>query len=283
MLFDVSTPFRFAAAGAVSVALAFGSVTLMPAADADADQYSPLGQWHGFGHDEEADMARYRSEFAAREAIVAACMREHGVPYIERRLVSTPDESSSGTLGFEVVDPNIDAAEGLADADRENYFMALIGRPDDTGEALDRELLDVNNDGEVDYLEKFGPGCSGDAHRAIPGVFAAKAVLTEQFLDLRRQVEDDEAVQRAEASWLACIASDLRLSDLPLPLEREAVLDHLDATGQIAEEATSSVVNTCNDGYRSARAEAVSELEEAFVAENEATLTKFGIRRAGGK
>lgn len=158
---------------------------------------SPLAAFPGFGHNPTADEARYKREQSARERLIATCMKGQGLSYTP----APPREATQGSRGnagrsnAAPVDPNERHAASLSPEARARYYTALYGVPDPNDQSA--QLWKPGT--------PTGGGCLGDAMRALPGVYAARSALAEQFSDLRQSVLSDPAVTAAEGRWATCM------------------------------------------------------------------------------
>lgn len=238
---------------------------------------SPLAAYPGFGHDPEADEARFEREELARERRIAACMEQQGFPYTPapavRVLAPTDGEAPPETTP----DPNRRFVETL-DADRRRaYYLALYGIADPFSEAAE----DLH-----DPRAGSGGGCSGEALRAIPGVYAAHSRLSEELAALRRAILGDERVRSAEQSWAACLA-ERGLDGYETPRDLRAHLDRTrgsarppgpDAARKVAQEhrRTLEAGRACDArvGLTRTRDQVRMEREAAFVERHREVLDR---------
>ncbi len=230
--------------------------------DANASNDSPLAEWRGFDHHSAEDNAIYLKEFRVRETLIASCMRGRGLNYTER----SAQLGNQGTA-LTINDDNVLSFDNKAA--EENYFLMLHGERDPAVTTTD---LDANKDGALSYEERFGYGCSGDAHRRVLGVFAARSVLAEKYNALRLGVMDSEAVREAEETWKVCMNS----YGFEIPSSRvEFLSTHEDRleSGKLAH-----VVSQCDRPYRSARARETRIREAEFVRNNRDVLETYGVR-----
>ena len=230
---------------------------------ADADRVSPLASWRGFGHHYEEDEQIFSQEFKQREALTAACMQQQGQNYQTRILDNTSSQ-------LNISDPNGDRSE--ARTSNEAYFLALYGEVNPEISTAD---LDTNADGVIDYAESFGGGCSGDAHREVLGVFAAKAILTEEYNQLRLEAQTSPVVLAAEQDWLACVAKNKDFQGS----SRTQILSQLDA--QLDQSETRALLDECEPGYHLVRQGEVIRQETLFVYQHQTTLEEFGVSVEG--
>lgn len=175
------------------------SIALLLATPAIADPAlaeSPLAAYRGFGHDAEADEKQFQREEMARELVIAECMERQELFYAPTPSMLLEEfETPSAAMAALRDNPNERYERRLPEGERLRYRVALYGVEDPTSERAE------------DQPEPFGPGggCLGEAMRTLPGVFAAKAALQEQFDAMRRAVMSDARVQAAEGRWAACM------------------------------------------------------------------------------
>jgi hypothetical protein len=241
---------------------------------ADPLTESPLAHWRGFGHSPAEDDEAFLEEFTRREALKTACMAKQGLHYSPRTAVVTERVSgeTAGVATLEIVDLNAAIVETFDRADYKQYSRALLGL-DDLADPFG-EVADTNGDGEVDYLEAFGGGCAGAAHRAIPGVYAAKAILTHELIEMERTARTDSRSVDAERRWTECMArrgfEGSRRVDL---------LNRLEGSDDGVMDLLTTALEACDPPYRAVVAEVVIELETQFVKDHQHVLDEFGIRR----
>jgi hypothetical protein len=158
------------------------------------------------------------------------------------------------------VDPNRATFDGLAPERQAAWNRALYGAADP-----DRLTLDADGDGLLSLEESWGDGCLGEAHRAIPGVYAPRAALTPALRELRAAIRADERVAHAEAAWADCAAGHgLR------GRSRTAVLDVVEAdlaAGDLgALDRLDAARRACDAAWEQAFWTVTVEYEAAFVA-----------------
>jgi hypothetical protein len=181
------------------------------------------------------------------------------------RTVETSDE------GVTFNDLNETLIASLSEKDQSAYYLALLGeaKPEVTTQSLD-----TDGNGAIGYEESFGHGCSGDAHRAVLGVFAARAILTEEYNDLRLTTkESSQPVKLAESDWIRCLDSagikgvsrTTLLSSLESRFDQPNVVSHTKA---------------CDEKYLPVLHVALAEAEDLFVKEHAEILENYGVRSA---
>jgi hypothetical protein len=262
------------------VALGLVSAGSLPAQAAPAGPASPLAAYPGFGHDPRADEARYEKEAQAREELIAACMAEAGFTYHpEPPSVVVGEMLPPPSLLRAVVRPNDRVVAGLSDAQKLRYNRALYGVDDPN---------DPRAEAQHDPSSPVGGGCLAAAHRAVPGVFAAKSALTEELLEMERQVRNDYRVEQAELRWAQCMSGLGYSYDSPrslnAALDEKLALSHV--TGETMEEIVRDqeqavgVAQVCGERIRFAETVAAVRLEAetAFVEEHEALLEEHRAR-----
>lgn len=180
----------------LSLSLVLTLAVATPAAAQPPVAGSPLAAFPGFGHHAEADEERFEREELAREHLVAQCMEREGFRYVPAPSIAL-EELAGAREAMTALrdDPNERYMRGLPQEERASYFLALYGVEDPLSESADHQP-----DPAV-----TGGGCLGEAVRTLPGVFAAKAALQEEYAAMRRAVLDDPRVRAAEARWAGCM------------------------------------------------------------------------------
>ncbi len=205
-----------------------GAVETTSTVDAGAaDEPDSLADFFGWptGDDPAAAQAQAEQEQRKIEELVAACMANEGFEYI-------PVDHSMGGFEFafdeeefvreqgfgittwygneeqffqrdeEFVDPNQDIVEAMSDSERDAYYEALHGPPDQGEPQIDPET------GEEYYeWEGFGEGCFGRAEEQVYGVqqemWTELGPLMEEMWE---RIQADPRVLEANADWSACMA-----------------------------------------------------------------------------
>lgn len=247
-----------------AMALAAGLAGALPAAG-----QSPLAAYPGFGHNAAADEARFEQEERTREQRVAECMRTTGFQYTPAPSVDAASIRSADEARAASEDPNERRAAALAPEQRRAYWMALYGVPDPY--SVDASELH-------DPASPTGGGCKAEAVRAIPGVYAAAAALTEEYVAMRRAVAEDARVKAAEGRWAECMRGRGHNFDSPSQMHRDlAVAARSDrAQGRAKIREIDPVARQCGQsaGLDAAVATVRTEKETAFVAQHRATLDR---------
>jgi hypothetical protein len=152
---------------------------------------SPLAAYPGFGHDAVADENRFDGEEQARENMIADCMQRQGFYYAPTQSFYD-DGSMTREEAYDVAnaDPNSQYTAALSPDEWERYSFALAGVPD----ANDPDTASIG-------------GCIGEAHAAVPGVFAAYNALREPYEAMQRSVAWDSQVVAAKLRWIWCMLS----------------------------------------------------------------------------
>ncbi|HEX6289508.1 MAG TPA: hypothetical protein VFZ66_09975 [Herpetosiphonaceae bacterium] len=252
--------FALAGAALALLGLQFSATANITPAPQQRLQHSPLAAYPGFGHNPEADEARFDRESLARERMTAQCMKQKGFPYTEvvpvRNAVPAPD-------------PNVSYAESLSPERRTQYYMALYGvaNPNSTNA---EELYDRSGPG--------GGGCQGAAFARIPGVFAAQSSLNEQYLALRMSIRREQRVVEAERRWSACMSA--RGHQYATTVDLRAALDNAAAEGRLTPQLEQEhrraleVGRVCGaqSGLDDTIAQVRVEKEMAFVKQHQALL-----------
>ena len=234
---------------------------------------SPLAAYPGFGHNAAADEARYEQEERQREQMIAQCMRAAGHQYTPSPSVDASTLRSAAEARAAAEGPNLRHAQTLAPEQRQAYFMALYGVPDPYTE--DASKLH-------DPASPTGGGCVGEALRALPGVYAAAAALTEEYVAMRRSVLEDARVTAAEGRWAECMRGRGQNFTSPRQMHRElataARANREQARARIRE--VDPVARQCgqNSGLDSTIAQVRVEKETAFVAQHKATLDRLAAQ-----
>jgi hypothetical protein len=148
---------------------------------------SPLAAYPGFGHDHQADEARYRRQELAMHRYIAQCMQQAGFEYT---LVSSAVNAPAPP------DPNKPYVASLSPERRTRYNLTLYGVPDPN----DEENL-------WDPRSPTGGGCWGEAMRAIPSVFKAHSELMAEWLAMQHTIARDPRVRAGEERWSECMRS----------------------------------------------------------------------------
>ena len=222
---------------------------------------TPLAKYPGFDHNPEADELRYEQEELAREALIAKCMAGYGFPYV----VSAPSILIDGPVTrdefreFAENDPNTIYEESLSPEARQRYYVALYGIPDP-------------NDESAVHEGSFGGGCVGGAHRSLPGVYATRIALRDEFENLLETIRSDPRVAAAELRWADCMTSR-GYQGAPPSQFWASLEDSLLQPGISAEEGNTKVEQAEADGQicrseaqlDAALTEARMEHEAAFV------------------
>jgi hypothetical protein len=152
---------------------------------------SPLAAYPGFGHDHDADEARFRRQELARERAIARCMQRAGFEYTPMPAIVNPTVGEALSAREH---PNARYVASLRPVDRTRYNLALYGVPD------------PNDEGNLwDPRSPTGGGCWGEAMRAIPSVYAARSELARPYQAMLRTVQQDARVRAAERRWAECM------------------------------------------------------------------------------
>ncbi|MFQ5523678.1 MAG: hypothetical protein ACE5F5_08880 [Acidimicrobiia bacterium] len=248
-------------------------------------QQSPLAEYPGFGHDVARDEALFEEEDLARQGLIRQCMTSKGFDYLVRRtsvLVNglSPTEVAAALKEFDV-DPNVELGMALPTSrQREAFFMAWLGVPDPASEvsapvfAKPFEELTVA-ERERAYFDSFGPGCEGDAYRAMPGVYAARQILSVEFSHMLRAIRTDPRVAAAERAWVDCMAENGYDFTDREALDRQLSAQTVTELGSDGVQALLTADDSCSRAWRSTARSVRAELEERFVADYGAILEKY--------
>lgn len=253
-----------------AVGLGLGTVAVMglaaihpldkPAAQTALPKASPLAAYAGFGHNQLADEARYIREEAERERVTAACMRDAGFQYSSAPAVTisgprlNPNDKVAGPI-----DQNERYARSLPDDKRRDYYQALYGVPDPNDQS---NLWNPQSE--------TGGGCSGAALRSIPGVYAARSALAEEFETMLADVRAHSRVKQAETKWAECA----RGQGLNFASPAEAYAD-LDLNPQNAATRAQPIASCiASSGLGDIAADVRAEYEARFVSQHKSTLDR---------
>lgn len=229
---------------------------------------SPLAAYPGFGHDPDADEARYSQEDRSREGLIAACMEVKGFLYVASPAVVVEGRMTKAQLWALVeADPNRQYAKSLAPDKLTSYNLALARVPD------------ANDPG-------LGPigGCIGSAHRAIPGVYAAYGALLEPFEQLQAHIASDARVVAGEERWAACMSEhgftfrtprELRASLDEHRNQARGATDLARLKAEHARALTGGALCEKSTGLKEAIASARVEHESVFVERHQEVLERY--------
>lgn len=197
--------------------LALALVAAPALAQKKAPRTSPLAKYPGFGHNAEADEAQFDKEETAREEKIARCMEREGFTYWPMKSVALDDLASPReAMAALRNNPNDRYVLLLSEDGRLRYNRALYGVDDPN--AVEAENL-------RDPSDPTASGCAAEALRAIPGVFAARSALAEEFVAMRQAVLSDQRVKGAEAQWAACMQKQGYSLSSPRALQRQMDAD----------------------------------------------------------
>jgi hypothetical protein len=247
-----------------ALALAAGLAGSLPAAG-----QSPLAAYPGFGHNAEADEARFEQEERTREQRVAECMRAAGFQYTPAPSVDAASLRSAEEARAASEDPNERRAAAMPEDQRRAFYMALYGVPDP---------YSINAAELHDPASPTGGGCKAEAVRAIPGVYAAAAALTEEYVAMRRSMLEDTRVREAEGRWAECMRGRGHNFNSVAQMHRDLAMaartNREQGRGRIRE--VDPVARQCGQsaGLDNVIAQVRNEKEAAFVAQHRATLDR---------
>ncbi len=113
-------------------------------------------------------------------------------------------------------------------------------------------------------------GCSGNALRAVPGVYGGRSALMEEYEKMIIEVRADERVKQAEAKWSECAKP--RDMSFATPAEAYADLD-LKPQGSMARKL---LIAECaaSSGLNEIAAEVRAEHEARFVTRHNPALAQ---------
>lgn len=182
--------------------------------------------------DPEAAEAHWREQETQAQEAIAACMAKQGFEYVP---VQQPEgsytvydeadrEEEVRTMGFHITtwygnedempmdeatewhDPNQDYVEGLSEGEREAYYEALHGDPE---EHMTTEV-DPETGEEIMVGSGFGGGCEGETREEQMGDPEAQDKLWEElqpaFEEMHQRVQADPRIVEANGEYSACMA-----------------------------------------------------------------------------
>lgn len=187
----------------------------------------------GAGDDPEAAEADFRDQEARIQESIRQCMAEQGFEY---QPVMPPEgsfqvfnpadeEERVREQGFgittwfgnedqfggdtEFVDPNQEMLEEMSDSERDAWYAALHGTPEEQEEGMTTET-DPETGDTFQVSEGFGAGCQGEAYEAEYGDQGDTQELWEElqpaFEELNQRVEADPRIVEANQEWSSCMA-----------------------------------------------------------------------------
>lgn len=189
-----------------------------------------LAEFFGWptGDDPEAAQAQFEEQEARIQELVRACMVEQGFEYIPAvqptgaamAIDASSEEEWAAEQGFGIttwygnedfgqpmeesgwVDPNQEIVEAMSESEREAYYEALYGPPDQGEPQVDEET------GETIYtMEGFGAGCMGQAQEEVYGNQNALWEEMQPELDeMWQRMQADPRIVEANEAWAACMA-----------------------------------------------------------------------------
>jgi hypothetical protein len=238
---------------------------------------SPLAKYPGFGHNPEADEARFEQEETDRETRVVRCMERAGFTYWPLMSISLDEFESPGEAISALRDNQNDRyVANLSAEDKPRYYRALYGV--DNPYAPEAERL-------RNPADPTGGGCAAAALRAIPGVYAAKSALTVELHEMRQAALKDQRVQAVEAQWSACMKRHGYSLTSPRALRQQMDLDLAQHQGArvdlknlaiqhraALEKSTECVQQT---GFQAVVAAVRVDYETEFVKKHKAFLDTF--------
>jgi hypothetical protein len=177
------------------------------------------------GDDPEAAQARYQEQETQVQELIRQCMAGEGFEYIpvqyptpefdrgfdEEEWVRTQgfgittwfgNEEEQGRFDSDWVDPNQEIVEAMSDSEREAYYEALYGPPDQGEPQMDPET------GETYYVsEGWGGGCWGKASEEVYGQQnQGYEELAPELEQMWERIQNDPRIAEANQSWSACMA-----------------------------------------------------------------------------
>lgn len=187
-----------------------------------------------FGWD-DFDESQWRDEEARRQELIRQCMAEQGFEYIPIQQpessfsVSWDEEEYVKTQGFgistwfgneeefdeawdEWEDPNWALTEAMSESERDAYYAALHGSPEDWEEADAITVVDPETGEEwMEYEGSFyGFGCEGEASEQVWGDMDTGNELWEelgpQMEAMWERVQADPKIVELNEEWSQCMA-----------------------------------------------------------------------------
>jgi hypothetical protein len=207
---------------------------------------SPISEFLGFDDsgNPEANEARFIEEERARQEVIAECMREQGFEYSPvdpDQFVSfeepgglewgsdewvakygfgistqrwSQDEVGPDLVGHEYddqgeqfEDPNQDYVESLSDSEREAYYAALSGDPENFP-AIDETLSEEEIEAQTEGFEWEPSGCEGEAYDET-GSGTANEFYQEygdELDTMYERMQNDPRIVEAEQALSDCVA-----------------------------------------------------------------------------
>jgi hypothetical protein len=206
-------------------------------------------------------------------------MAAKGFTYTPTAAVRLDSTGTSVPLGADSADSNTRYVQSLAPERREAYYLALYGIADPNAE--DAQTQSAAN-------PENGGGCSGEALRALPGVYAARSSLASEYVALRRAVQRNARVLAQERQWSTCMARlgirynspDALAADVERIKTRENPATPSPNTELLTR--TSEAAEGCSQAARldETIAEVTRERESEFVARHRALLEEHRRRVA---
>lgn len=266
-----------AASCLVGATLAFSAVAYSQAQNGPPSSTSRLANYSGFGHDTESDSRAYVADYAKRQTMIAACMRDAGYRYVSTTssVVSQGSERRNDRAAGRARDPNIDYAMSLSNEERTNYYMALYGIPDPNDESLDdNTVLSAN-------------GCAQQAADQHTGVFEGIRGIEDEYWSMRASIRTSQEAQSATSDWSACMQSEGFSIRAPEELSVETAGD-VPPPGQDSHPISRSELAQAQAADRKCRSETGLEAklneirirsENAFADKHKARLDAFVDKR----
>lgn len=229
-----------------------------------------LSDYPGFSKDPEVDELRFDQEDKQREEFVASCMNTKGYNYqpapsvvVDMNLDTNIDE-----LVASLQDPNEAYVASLSMPEREYYYTALVGVADP-------------NAREADNLPDFtdGGGCVGEALRQIPGIYAVKNSLRNEYDDMTTAIDEDPRTEEARTVWVRCMQGKGYNFESPAAVFDEIegyYLEQTVANQAVNDEYYQAVIATseaCEEIIAPTTNEIRNDYERKFVEENSASLS----------
>jgi len=265
-----------------------GTETTAPTTATTSEDSDSLAAFFGWstGDDPDAAQAQYEEQERKVQETVRACMADEGFDYVpfippqpegsfafdEEEYVSKQgfgittwygNEEQFSTPAVEIADPNQEIAEAMSESEREAYYEALYGPPDQGTPQVDEAT------GETYYVnDGFGAGCYGQAQEETYGnQNKLWEELGPEFEEMYTRMQADARIVEANQGWSKCMAGK--------GYEYESSEKMYEAVYEDFQERFNAIVGP-NGGYADPFAGWSQEEIEAFVAgKGEEELNQF--------
>jgi len=162
---------------------------------------SKLAKYPGFGHQIDKDEDTFTKEELERESMISDCMKESGFEYTPAPSIVLDDAAMSDEEEFErllreaATDPNDEYISTLSPSMKESYYITLTGMADPNAEEGTNHSLAADSD-----------SCIHRAYTSVPGVYAKRNQLNEEYEAMEAGIGDDERVIAATEKWSNCMS-----------------------------------------------------------------------------